>query len=169
MKGFVKNKSHMWAHAMKRAVGPGQTVPLEELYNQYGKKHDLQDGREFTEWLATVKLQDTTRWEIVVEEESAEVSEELTSEVGAGPATKKVEAAQPAPQPEVVLEDGESNKPTRHFEVADVVGLTVRAARDKVPEISDLNLLKYALQEANQLSGKDTLCQMLRKRILELE
>jgi hypothetical protein len=167
MNGYVKNKSHMWAHAMKRAVGPGQTVPLDELYNQYGKKHGLQEGREFTEWLATVKLQDTTRWEIVVEEESEEVSEELTTEAKAAPAAKK-KIEQPV-QSSVEQMDGESKKPVRLFEVADVVQLTVRRAREVVPEISDLNLLKYAYQEANQLSGKDTLCNMLRKRILELE
>jgi len=41
MKGYVKNKTTMWTHAMKRAIGPGGTVSLKELYKQYGKKHNL--------------------------------------------------------------------------------------------------------------------------------
>jgi hypothetical protein len=55
------------------------------------------------------------------------------------------------------------------MEVAEVVQMSVRTARTDLKKITDIKLLKYALQEANQLSNKDTLVRMLRKRIQELE
>jgi len=58
MNGYVINKSGLWAHAMKRSVGPGQKVPLDDLYDQYGKKHGLTKGDEFVKWLRTGKLRD---------------------------------------------------------------------------------------------------------------
>ncbi len=53
--------------------------------------------------------------------------------------------------------------------VKDVVMLSVRQGREMLPRITDLKLLKYAFQEANQLAGKDSLCNLLRKRIKDLE
>jgi hypothetical protein len=53
--------------------------------------------------------------------------------------------------------------------VDDVVGLSVRQARELLPKVTDLNLLKYALQEANQLANKDSLCKVIRKRITDLQ
>jgi len=53
--------------------------------------------------------------------------------------------------------------------VEDVAALSVRKAREVLPQISDIKLLKYSLQEANQLANKDSLCRLLRKRVSELE
>ena len=53
--------------------------------------------------------------------------------------------------------------------VVDIVEMSVRQARETLPKITDLNLLKYAFQEANQRAGKDSLCRILRKRIKELQ
>jgi len=55
------------------------------------------------------------------------------------------------------------------MDVMDVVNLTVRPARETIPKINDIKLLKYALKEANQLAGKDSLCRIIRRRISELE
>ena len=57
----------------------------------------------------------------------------------------------------------------KHMSVEDVVELTVRPAREVLPNISDIKLLKYALQEAKPRAGKESLCRMLSKRIIELE
>jgi hypothetical protein len=57
----------------------------------------------------------------------------------------------------------------KKIEVGEIVELSVRKARDLMPKITDLNLLKYALQEANPRAGKDSLCNVLRKRIKELQ
>ena len=53
--------------------------------------------------------------------------------------------------------------------IQEVVMLSVRQGREVLPKITDLKLLKYAFQEANQLAGKDSLCNIIRKRIKDLE
>ena len=144
MKGYVKNVSPIWTHAMKRAIGPGATVPLDELYEQYGKKHNLKRGAEFVEWLKTVKLKDHERWKVVVEGDKKEVTEPVA----------------PAP----VLD-----KTPKQMDIEDIIGLSVRRARETLPKIMDLKLLKYALDEAGPRANKDSLCRLLRKRIQELK
>ena len=53
--------------------------------------------------------------------------------------------------------------------VDEIVNLSVREAREKLPKMTNLKILKYAFQTANKLANKDTLCRMFRKRISELE
>ena len=151
MKGNVVNTSSMWLHAMKRAVAPGGKIPLDELYDQYGKKHDLPKGDPFISWLKDVKLKDNKNWKVVLGEEKVEKPEE------------KVNEAAQAERVDI------RNINPKKIEVKEVVALSVRQARELLPSISDIKLLKYALQEAAPLSGKDTLCQLLRKRVRELE
>jgi len=156
MNGYVRNKGFIWTHAMKRAIRPGEKIPLDELYEQYGLKHDLAEGEEFVNWLKTVKLRNTDFWEIVFHGEGMEPKEEQEKE----------------PQKEVTegpMEPQEVTGLLKELTVRDVVQLSVRKGRDILPRVMDLNLLKYAMQEANQLAGKDTLVRMLRKRIMELE
>ena len=57
----------------------------------------------------------------------------------------------------------------KELEVSDIVGMSVRKAREDLKKITNIKLLKYAHGEARQLSNKDTLCIMLRRRIQELE
>jgi hypothetical protein len=153
MNGYVKNVSNIWTHAMKRAIGPGKEVPLDELYEQYGKKHDLSEGEEFVNWLKNVKLRDTNKWKIVVETDES----------------KSKGSKEEAKQPEVDDNRPMSNVERRNLEIEEVVNLSVRKAREVIPSVTDLKLLKYALQEANQRAGKDSLCRILRKRIRELQ
>ena len=153
MNGYVRNKAHLWTHAMKRAVRPGEKIPLSELYEQYGEKHGLEEGEEFVNWLRTVKLRNNEVWEVIFSGAEADSVEE----------PKKEE------KPKDVYEGIEVEAPIKDMTVSDVVQLSVRKGRDALPKIMDLNLLKYALQEANQLAGKDTICRMLRKRIQELQ
>lgn len=158
MKGYVMNTSSIWTHTMKRSVGPGAKIPLKELYEQYGVKHNLSEGKEFIEWLRNVKLKDSQKWRIVVEDETEKIN-------GVTDAKDVVEETQkPTKNVDIVAPMVESK-----LTVADVVGLPVRKAREVIPRITDLNLLKYAFQEANQLSGKDSLCKIIRKRIREMQ
>jgi len=151
MKGFVINKTAMWAHALKRSIGPGQKVSLDDLYDQYGKKHGLEKGDEFIQWLKTIKLKDVEKWSIVLEtQDRPDDSEDLKSKVVH------------------TITTAEEISPKK-MSVQDISAMSVRKAREVLPQISDLNLLKYALQEANQLSGRDSLCRVLRRRIGELE
>jgi hypothetical protein len=96
MNGYVKNKGMTWRHAMKRSVGPGHQIPLDELFEQYGEKHDLKEGEPFVEWLRSVKLRDTDTWEIVYKDgvEKDEKSERTIKEKQASemivPHVKKV-------------------------------------------------------------------------------
>jgi hypothetical protein len=136
---------------MKRSVGPGQEIPLDELFEQYGSKHDLEEGGPFVEWLRTVKLKDRSTWEVVFKD-----------------STEKVE-----PEEEVVEEKQKNDLVVplvkKEMEVSDVVGMSVRTARTDLKKITNIKLLKYALNEANQLANKDTLVIMIRKRVTELE
>lgn len=156
--GYVKNMSINWTHAMKRSVGPGQTIPLSELYEQYGKKHDLEPGSEFVSWLLDVKLKDRNKWRVFNEDDTP---------MEFGQVKKPEPKTEPAP--EKPKDDRNAPFVSKGMEIADVVGLSVRQAREVVPKITDLNLLRYAVKEANQLAGKDSLCRILRKRISELE
>ena len=65
MNGYVKSRRSAGVYCMKRHINPGQKVPLDELYEQYGVSHDISPGPEFVKWLRTVKLQRRDIWEIV--------------------------------------------------------------------------------------------------------
>lgn len=147
MKGYVKNRTHNWIHATKRAVGPGEKISLSKLYDQYGKKHEILEGDAFVEWLRSVKFRDREKWEIALVDEPVNETEEYE-------------------EPEVIHTMSVAPK---KMQVNDIVELSVRKARELLPKITDLTLLKYALQEANPRAGKDSLCNVLRKRIKELQ
>lgn len=169
MKGYVMNSTNIYRHAMKRAIAPGGKVPLDELYEQYGKKHGIPEGEQFVEWLKNVKLTDRSIWNIVYKDEPNNITDATVDETSAQKDdddtleenTKKIKPVPIKEQVSPIL--------AKDMDVSDVVGLSVRKAREKLDKINDLNLLKYALQEARQVAGKDTLCILLRKRIEELE
>jgi hypothetical protein len=170
MKGYVRNASNLWAHTMKRAVGPGAQIPLEDLYEQYGKKYNLAQGDEFIRWLQDVKLRNRDKWQILSEDGLPYVF---------GSLKKKDQETELQAQVEVVAEEvptaaksrGENVAPlvVKKLTVEDITGLSFRKAKDVLPNIMDVVLLKYAAQQANQLAGKDSLCRLIRKRIQELE
>ena len=149
MKGHVLNKSTMWMHAMKRAVAPGGKIPLSELYDQYGKKHELAKGKEFISWLENVKLRDDDKWQVVrgKEAQATEVEDTTLKEVNIDMTTIN----------------------PKDMSIEEVVSLSVRKAREIIPKVTDLKLLKYSLSEARPRSGKDSLCRILKKRVTELE
>lgn len=151
MNGYVQNKGASWRHAMKRSIGPGHQVPLDELFEQYGKKHDLEAGKPFVEWLRNVKLVDSSVWEIVYNEGAAKDTQ----------AEKTIKQKQANDMIVPLVKKG--------LEISDVVQMSVRTARTELKKITDIKLLKYALADANQLAHKDSLVRMLRKRISELE
>lgn len=148
MNGYVQNKSPMWAHAMKRTIGPGQKIPLNELFEQYGKKHSLSEGDEFVAWLRTVKLKDHTKWSVVLlADDEVIVEKEIVDVPTEDDVKKRIDDMDPL----------------------EIVDLTVRKARELVPVCKNKKLLKMALRDANARSHKDSLCNILRKRIRELE
>jgi hypothetical protein len=158
MKGYVQNVSKTWAHAMKRNVAPLGKISLEELYVQYGEKHDLARGKQFVNWLKSVKLQNRNNWKIELKDEEPK------------PKVEKSKEEEPAPpKTQTEIDNSPSPVPTKELSVEDVVGLSVRKAREIVPKINDEKLLKYSLQEARPRPGKDSLCQILRKRLLDLQ
>jgi len=165
MKGYVKNMTNLWAHTMKRAVGPGQTIPLDDLYAQYGKRHDIKK-KDFIQWLKEVKLRDVNKWQIFTEDDKpdAEVSVNRSLEA------EQKDEVQGSTVVRTDKSRGESVTPfvTKDMTVEDVVELSVRKAREVVPRIQDIQLLKYAENIANQRSGKDSLRRILMKRIEEL-
>jgi hypothetical protein len=143
---------------MKRSVGPGANIPLQDIYDQYGKKHNLKSKKEFITWLKEIKLRDRDKWQIFTEDatNTADVVEAKTESSDVGGETSKSLGNNVAP---VVAKD---------IEISDIVGLSVRKAREIIPTILDIQLLTYAEKEAKQLTGKDSLCIILRKRIQEL-
>lgn len=165
MNGYVENKSNMWRHAMKRSIAPGERVPLASLYEQYGTRHNLSPDGEFIEWLKSVKLRDGLIWRIcyIPPNEEERVYDDDTKE--------------PVIEVEVINEAEEVKPPEKvkrmpkasEMDVTDIAMLSVRKAREALPKIHDINILKCALKEANKLTGKDTLCKLIRKRVDDIE
>lgn len=148
MEGYIKSLSSGWKHIFKRAIRPGGKIPLEELYDVYGKKYKLSPDKEFINWLKDVKLKGAEdSWEIILLNEEA--PEELKEEV--------------------VVKEKNKTIVKKELDVEAVVSLPVRKAREILPEIMDKSLLKYALQEASPRANKESLCRLLQKRINELD
>lgn len=148
MEGYIKSLSAGWKHIFKRSIRPGGKIPLEELYETYGKKYNLSPNEEFVKWLKEVKLKGTEgTWGIILLDENA--PEDLKEEV------------------EVQEKDKSIVK--KELTVEAIVDLSVRKAREILPEVMDKSLLKYALQEARPRANKDSLCRLLEKRINELK
>ncbi len=158
MEGYIKNASSMWRHALKRSIGPGEKIPLDDIYEQYGVKHDIEQGESFISWLRQVKLRDAEVWEIKYrgDQSATEVEPEEAIPV---PKKVKIEKEKLQPSPFVKSEP----------KAEDIAKLSVRKAREMLPKFTDQKTLKYALNMASQLANKDTLCRMLRKRVIELE
>ena len=153
MNGYVKNITSEWAYAMKRSVRPGGEILLKELFEQYGKKHGMSFNKQFINWLKEVKLPDRHIWAIV----HGEDVEKSIADIPVEPESRS---------------QGGSNVPpmvSKDVTVEDITGLSVRKAREALPKINNLSLLRYALKEANQLAGKDSLCKLLYKRVRELQ
>lgn len=153
MEGYIKSKMTHWMHIFKTSVRPGGKIPLADLYDMYGKKHNIKE-EDFVDWLKNVKLQGKLDcWEIV--EKNSEYIENVSNEND----HEKQNNFETNNKGEVVA---------RKLGVEDVVDLSVRKAREVVPTIMDIKLLKYALLEARPRAGKDSLCKILEKRINEL-
>jgi alkylated DNA nucleotide flippase Atl1 len=144
MNGYIKNKTSLWRHAMKREIGPGKIVSLDDIYEQYGEKHGLEKGKPFVEWLKQIKLKDTNIWQVVYNKDGGKVKKE----------PKKLEEKHSVAEELVVPHVKEEQT------VDGIANLSVRVAREEIPKMTDLKLLKYALQTANQLANKDTLCRI---------
>lgn len=143
---------------MKRTVGPGAKIPLDDLYAQYGERHNLKKGKEFIQWLQDVKLRDRKNWRIFKTDDMP--YEEEVQE-------KKVET--PTVETKKTRGDNVATIVTKEISVDEIVELSVRKAREIVPKIHDIQLLKYAENQANQRVGKDSLRIILMKRIEELK
>lgn len=157
MKGYVQNIAPKWLHAMKRSVKPGGKIEIGELYTQYGKKHDIAKGEDFVTWLRNVKLRDSSSWRIVIEDEKVEAVRD----------TKSIELGV-IPEEEALINHDATRVDAKKLSVEDILSLSVRKAREVIPGVMDVKLLKYALESAKPLNGKDSLCNILRKRIREL-
>lgn len=149
MEGYVKNISRDWAYIMKRTVRPGGEIPVSELYEQYGEKHGIQPGDAFIDWLANIKLAKNDKFEIVFGTKAEEKAKTIKPAAGS--------------------DNGVAPMVTKGLQVEDIVSLSVRKARVEIKKIRDVKLLKYALEEANQMTDKESLCRILRKHIKDLQ
>lgn len=149
MNSYVKNVSRDWAYIMKRTVRPGGEIPVSELYEQYGEKHNIDKGDAFVDWLANVKLRNNGKFKLVFEAEPK----------------KEGESAKPSSG----NSGGVVPMVAKGLQVEDIVGLSVRKARVEVKKITDVKLLKYALEEANQMTDKESVCRILRKQIKDVQ
>lgn len=164
MEGYVKNISRFPMYALKRHFLTGKRVSLAELYTQYGEKHGLKEGEEFVSWLRDVKLKDAAVWEINFEgftkaEKSEDKKVTITGKITAT-SDEKIDL------PKEPMRAVQIKQELTH---EDIAGFSVRKAREEVPKINDLKLLKYALNVANQRPNKETLCRILRKKIEEMK
>jgi len=160
MKGYVINKSRTWAHIMKRAVQPGKKIPLNELYAQYGKKYNLKEGIEFVNWIRDIKLRNDSRWGVIFEEEVVNKEEVVITPPNSDSKSLEGNFDIPSVKPAIAKKD---------ITIEEIVGWSVRKARERIVEIKDVKLLTYALKEAEQKPQKEVICRMLKKRIQELD
>jgi hypothetical protein len=168
MEGYVKNMTHLWTHVMKRNVGPGAQIPLQELYEQYGARHGLEEGTEFIQWLKEVKLKDRDRWGIFTEDNKRHDEVLLANDSQVKAVTEKG-LTKTDEVSEISRGDSVAPIVNKEMTVDDVVELSVRKAREVIPQLNDIKLLKYAENSANQRTGKDSLRRLLMRRISELE
>ena len=171
MNGYVKNVSAGWIHIFKQGLGPNCSIKLDALYTIYGVKNGLKEGEDFVQWLRDIKLKNRpdcklvydpskTQGKKVVDSKESGVSE-VQQEVGeTAKASEKTSNNNPPPVIKVKAKEDE---------VTAITGLTVHKAKAALARISNLQLLKTALQQARQMPNRDTLCRLLDKRILELE
>ena len=152
MEGYIKSKKTSWVHIFKMSVRPGGKISLQELYDMYGKQHNIEE-KDFVKWLKEVKLKGKLdQWQ-VVEEDSTYTTEIETP-------TKSIDTE--------FETNNKGDVVARKMSIEDVINLPVRKAREVIPTIMDEKLLKYALQAAKTRPGKDSLCRILEKRLGEL-
>ena len=167
MEGYVKNISKLPRYALKRHFLAGARASLEELYAQYGEKHGLKSGEEFVYWLRNVKLKDKTVWDINFEDGSTKAEKPEDNKVTI---TGKITATSDKKIDLPVAKDvGRAAQVKTELTYEDVAEFSVRKAREEVPKIKDLKILKHALNVANQRPNKETLCRILRKKIEEMK
>lgn len=146
--GYIRNKSNLGTHVMKRYISPNGRIPLEELYQEYGVKHGLERDEQFIEWLFEIKLRNRNKWEVVLEE----IPE------------KKRELSRGTEEGNEIVE-----KPPNKLAVEEITELSVRKAREVIPTITDIKLLKYAFRDASQRPNKKVLCDIIKTRINDIE
>jgi len=159
MEGYVRNASPVWRHALKRSIAPGEKIPLDELYEQYGVKHGIEPDKSFADWLRQVKLRDTEIWEIRYKGDESATTVDKAAQNKDEPAKVETHKKVTQQSPFVKLAP----------QVNDIANWSVRQARELLPKFTDQKTLKYALNIASQLSNKDTICRMFKKRLNELE
>jgi hypothetical protein len=170
MKGYIKNITGRPLYALKRHILPGKNIDIATLYIEYGEKHGIEKGQPFVDWLRNVKLPSEQMWEIqydgmdepkLDEENKVTVVAQITQvEDGADTSVKLSN-----------LEKVESGTPfiKKEWEIAEIVDLTVKKAREEIPKIRNKRLLSHALNVATQTPNKETICRILEKRIDELK
>lgn len=147
MDGYIKSKKTSWIHIFKMSVRPGGVVPLSDLYNLYGKKHNIEE-KDFVKWLKEVKLRGSVDDWLIVEETLSDVPKEVNNITES--------------------KDDSLNVPVNKMSIHDIMGLSVRKAREIIPGVMDVKLLKFALRELKPLPNKESLCRIIDKRIMEL-
>jgi hypothetical protein len=120
---------------------------LDEMKKSSPLEHEF-----FIDWLKNVKLKGNFDDWLIVEEE--DLSDVTSVEVEATPNSYEINN-----KGDIVLSK---------LSVKEVMDLPVRKAREVIPAIQDVKLLKFALRECSPLPGKESLCRILNKRILEL-
>lgn len=180
MEGYIKNTGNRYVYIFKQPVKPGERIELDSLYRRYGKKHGIEEGDAFVDWVKNVKLRDNTSFTVFYKGNMDKAKVEHTETV------QKSIDSENRPSVAETNEKSKINKKDRFnaavkgntgtapvvktkMNVEDVVSMSVRTARVKLNDITDYKLLKYAYQEARNRTGKDTLCQLLRRRLKDME
>lgn len=178
MDGFVRNISNTWRHALKRSVAPGQKIELDVLYEEYGLKHDIKKGQPFADWIRAVKLKDAGTWEINFTKKKSKAAKTKTVTTADSESQEVVVeevVVEAKPEPVEVVEEQTHAENVAPFvtdennEVMDIVKLSVRKAREVLPTIASSALLTQAHAIARTQSGKDTLTNLIKKRMDELK
>jgi hypothetical protein len=147
--GFLVNKTSRHVHIFKRAIRPGQKIPLKELYNQYKYKCNCPFDEKFIRWLKENKVP-RKGWEI---EDLKTIFDEPVRVVS-----------------EVVKVDDKFVSVQSEWTANAIAELKLKDKPRKVlSTIGSIFKLRRALTLVNKKKGKQFLAKMIKSRIKSLQ
>lgn len=173
MKGYVKNIGKAPIYVLKNVVGCNEIINFDVLVERFGDVADTSSAKTFANWLSKNKFVDKTTWKVVVGKENTQKKkvEDLEETVSDDEAKDEKEEAESiskvtATNREIIRKvvTGVS----REMTADDVATMSVSEMKRNLPKIDDIKLLKMALNKAESMTQKATLCNGLRDRITQL-
>lgn len=173
MKGYVKNIGKAPVYVLKNVVGCNEIINFDVLVERFGDVADTSSAKSFANWLVKNKFVDRTTWKVVAGKETNQKKniEDLEKTISDNEIKNEKEEAEPVSK--VTATNREIIRKvvtgvSREMTADDVATMSVSEMKRSLPKIDDIKLLKTALNKAESMTQKATLCNGLRDRITQL-